>query len=64
MFQKKHKNFKAIFAVLRCSKPKILSVNQPMTDIFLRPPPQLFYCCYGSVRLTCRGSRSVATTWN
>ena len=39
MFQKKHKNFKAIFAVLRCSKPKILSVNQPMTDIFSRPPP-------------------------
>ena len=41
MFQKKHKTFKAIFAILCCSKPKIFSVDQTMTDIFSRPPPLL-----------------------
>ena len=42
MFRKKHKNFKAIWAVLGNSKPKTSSVRQPWWQTFSRdlyPPP-------------------------
>ena len=41
IFQKKHKNFKAIWAVLGHSKPKTFSVGQPwwLTFFFFGDPP-------------------------
>ena len=61
MFRKKHKNFKAIWAVLGHSKTKIFSVGQPWRPTFFQDlgPPNYFsvatalalkrwlYACFG-----------------